>query len=146
MENQTKDQLEEAGRMDEEHEMYIREDVVDDTTRDAGKVALAIAILSTILLVVFYFAIRQHVMELSQRVDALHGLQTRVTSLETEVTALKSLPEKTRYMLMGVMTREMAHKAAYLGSQAASREQAAKILKARNLLDEIQKEFAAAAK
>jgi hypothetical protein len=101
--------------------------------------------MSIILLVVFYFGFRQNFTELRHKVEALNGLQSRVVTLEQDVTALKTLPQKTKYMLMGTMTQEMANKAAYLGTQAASKEQAAKILQARQLLDDIQKEFAAAA-
>lgn len=122
----------------------VQKDLID-TRKDSGKVAIAISIMSIVLLVVFYFGFRQNFTELRHRVEALNGLQTRVVTLEQDVAALKTLPQKTKYMLMGTMTQEMANKAAYLGTQAASKEQAAKILQARQLLDDIQKEFAAAA-
>jgi hypothetical protein len=122
----------------------VQKDLID-TRKDSGKVAIAISIMSIILLVVFYFGFRQNFTELRHKVEALNGLQSRVVTLEQDVTALKTLPQKTKYMLMGTMTQEMANKAAYLGTQAASKEQAAKILQARQLLDDIQKEFAAAA-
>ncbi|GAU08928.1 hypothetical protein [Desulfoplanes formicivorans] len=122
----------------------VQKDLID-TRKDSGKVAIAISIMSIILLVVFYFGFRQNFTELRHKVEALNGLQSRVVTLEQDVAALKTLPQKTKYMLMGTMTQEMANKAAYLGTQAASKEQAAKILQARQLLDDIQKEFAAAA-
>ena len=123
----------------------VERDLID-TRKDSGKVAIAISVMAIILLVVFYFGFRQNFTELKQRVDALNGLQTRVVTLEENVESLKTLPEKTRYMVMGTMTQEMANKAEYLTTQAASEEQGAKILQARKLLEEIQQEFAAAAK
>ena len=123
----------------------VQKDLID-TRKDSGKVAIAISLMAIILLVVFYFGFRQNFIELRQKVEALNGLQTRVVTLEQDVDALKTLPEKTRYMVMGTMTQEMANKAAYLTTQAASEEQSAKILQAKKLLEEIQQEFAAAAK
>lgn len=123
----------------------VQKDLID-TRKDSGKVAIAISIMAIILLVVFYFGFRQNFIELRQKVEALNGLQTRVVTLEQNVDALKTLPEKTRYMVMGTMTQEMANKAEYLTTQAASEEQSAKILQAKKLLEEIQQEFAAAAK
>lgn len=143
MEEQEKDMQTETQSVNYAEE--VQKDLID-TRRDSGKVAIAISIMSIILLVVFYFGFRQNFTELRHKVDALNGLQTRVVTLEEDVAGLKTLPEKTRYMLMGTMTQEMANKADYLGTQAASKEQAAKILQARKLLDEIQREFAAAAK
>ncbi len=143
MEEQEKDMQTETQSVNYAEE--VQKDLID-TRRDSGKVAIAISIMSIILLVVFYFGFRQNFTELRHKVDALNGLQTRVVTLEEDVAGLKTLPEKTRYILIWTMTQEMANKADYLGTQAASKEQAAKILQARKLLDEIQREFAAAAK
>jgi hypothetical protein len=144
MEAQEKDMQAENQSQNVNYAEEVQKDLID-TRRDSGKVAIAISIMSIILLVVFYFGFRQNFTELRHKVEALNGLQSRVVTLEQDVTALKTLPQKTKYMLMGTMTQEMANKAAYLGTQAASKEQAAKILQARQLLDDIQKEFAAAA-
>ncbi|MFA7166409.1 MAG: hypothetical protein WC124_11315 [Desulfoplanes sp.] len=123
----------------------VQKDLID-TRKDSGKVAIAIALMAIFLLVVFYFGFRQNFTELRHKVEALNGLQTRVVSLEQDVEALKALPEKTRYMVMGTMAQEMANKAEYLNTQAASEEQRAKILQAKKLLEDIQQEFAAAAR
>ncbi|MFA6809901.1 MAG: hypothetical protein WCR47_02455 [Desulfoplanes sp.] len=123
----------------------VQKDLID-TRKDSGKVAIAIALMAIFLLVVFYFGFRQNFTELRHKVEALNGLQTRVVSLEQDVEALKALPEKTRYMVMGTMAQEMANKAEYLNTQAASEEQRAKILQAKKLLENIQQEFAAAAR
>lgn len=123
----------------------VQKDLID-TRKDSGKVAIAIALMAIFLLVVFYFGFRQNFTKLRNKVEALNGLQTRVISLEQDVEALKTLPEKTRYMVMGTMAQEMANKAEYLNTQAASEEQRAKILQAKKLLENIQQEFAAAAR
>jgi len=123
----------------------VQKDLID-TRKDSGKVAIAIALMAIFLLVVFYFGFRQNFTELRNKVEALNGLQTRVISLEQDVEALKTLPEKTRYMVMGTMAQEMASKAEYLNTQAASEEQRVKILQAKKLLEDIQQEFAAAAR
>jgi hypothetical protein len=145
MEAQEKDMQAENQAQNVNYAEEVQKDLID-TRRDSGKVAIAISIMSIILLVVFYFGFRQNFTELREQVDALNGLQTRVVTLEEDVAGLKTLPEKTRFMLMGTMTQEMANKADYLGTQAASQEQADKIREAQRLLEEIQKEFAAAAR
>jgi hypothetical protein len=145
MEAQEKDMQAENQSQEVNYAEEVQKDLID-TRRDSGKVAIAISIMSIILLVVFYFGFRQNFTELKERVNALNGLQTRVVTLEEDVAGLKTLPEKTRYILMGTMTQEMAAKVDYLGTQAASPEQADKIREARRLLDEIQQEFAAAAR
>ncbi|WP_462324222.1 hypothetical protein [Desulfoplanes sp.] len=141
MEAQEKDMRTETQAVNYAEE--VQKDLID-TRKDSGKVAIAISIMSIILLVVFYFGFRQNLTELRHKVETLNGLQPRVVTLEQDVASLKTLPQKTKYMLMGTMTREMANTADYLGSQAASKEQAAKIRQARKLLEEIRQEFAAA--
>ncbi|BBD07341.1 hypothetical protein [Desulfovibrio ferrophilus] len=122
-------------------------EAVDKTSRDMGKVALLVAILSVVLLVVFFFGLNQNISGLSTRVDNLGVLKNDVDALggrmnvvEDRLVTLEGLPLKAKKMVMGTMLQEMAQRAAYLSTQLDGEGQNARLQQAIELMQQVQVE------
>lgn len=117
----------------------------DKTSRDMGKVALFVAILSVVLLVVFFFGLNQNLKGVSARVDGVAAINSDLTSrmvnVEDKIVALEKLPHKSKMMVMGTMLQDMAQRAAYLGSQMDTEGQSEKLQRAMELLQQVQTEI-----
>ena len=125
-----------------------QKDSFASTSKDMGKVAIVISILSVLLLVVFYFGMNQNLKGLSAKMDSLSGLQTeiqavdsKVSGLEEELSGLKNLPRQTKNMVLANSLHEMAQRASMLSSQVNTEAQSAKMIQAMDLLQQVQVEL-----
>lgn len=116
-----------------------------NTNRDLGKVALFISLLSVILLVVFFFGLNQNMTGLTNEVRDIPEMKQniatmgeRLNSMETEVAALRDLPEEARRMMVRSMLQEMSQRVGYMSIQVENEQQSAKLNQAAELLQEVQ--------
>ena len=123
----------------------IPKEVLAATNKDMGKVAIAISLLSVVLLVIFFFGLNQNINGLSKEVQSLSGLKGQVATLETSMgqmdsrlVELEKLPSKTRNLIIDQHLEEMASKTQYLSGQLEDKAQGEKLLQAQKLLREVQ--------
>jgi phage-related protein len=134
-------------------EQPIAQEIISDVRKDMGKVSMAISLLAVLLLVVFFFGLKQNVAGLEETVNTklqvvadlqnqIQSLDGKIGSVEEKVAALENLPEKTKKMILANMLQEMSQKAAYLSSQVGSEEQSARLKQAVKLLQQVQGDLA----
>ncbi|MGE4441626.1 MAG: hypothetical protein AB7D27_09075 [Desulfomicrobium sp.] len=116
--------------------------------RDMSKIALFASLAAVILLLGFYFNLNQNIKQLTQQVrdlsvikTAVSTLDTKVGTMESKVAELETLPAKTRAALMGSILQEMTQKTSYMSTQLQSPEQQEKLMKAKELIQQVQTEL-----
>jgi outer membrane murein-binding lipoprotein Lpp len=116
--------------------------------RDMSKVALFASLVAVILLLGFYFNLNQNLKNLTTQVQDLASIKTSVATLNTKVGTMESkvadletLPAKTRAALMSSILEEMSQKTSYMSSQLQSPEQQDKLMKAKELIQQVQTEL-----
>jgi hypothetical protein len=116
--------------------------------RDMSKMALFASLVAVILLLGFYFNLNQNIKDLTQQVQDLSVIKTTVSSLDTKVGTMESkvaeletLPAKTRAALMSSILQEMTQKTSYMSTQLQSPEQQEKLMKAKELIQQVQTEL-----
>ncbi len=116
--------------------------------RDLSKMALFASLAAVILLLGFYFNLNQNIKQLTQQVQDLSVIKTTVSSLDTKVGTMESkvaeletLPAKTRAALMSSILQEMTQKTSYMSTQLQSPEQQEKLMKAKELIQQVQTEL-----
>ncbi len=119
-----------------------------DTRRDMSKIALFASLAAVILLLGFYFHLSQNIKDLTQQVrdlslikTAVSSLDTKMNTMESKVADLETLPAKTRAALMSSILQEMTQKTSYMSTQLESEEQQAKLMKAKELIQQVQTEL-----
>lgn len=122
--------------------------VPDHTRKDMSKMALFASLAAVILLLGFYFHLNQSIKELTQQVQNLSLIKTTVSSLDTKIGTMESkvadletLPAKTRAALMSSILQEMTQKTSYMSTQLESDEQKDKLMKAKELIQQVQTEL-----
>ena len=118
------------------------------TRRDMSKMALFASIAAVILLLGFYFHLNQNIKHLTQQVQDLSVIKTTVSTLDTKVGTMESkvadletLPARTRATLMSSILEEMTQKTSYMSTQLESVEQQDKLMKAKELIQQVQTEL-----
>ena len=118
--------------------------------RDMSKVALFASLVAVILLLGFYFNLNQNLKNLTAQVQDLASIKTSVATLDTKVGTMESkvadletLPAKTRAALMSSILEEMSQKTSYMSGQLQSPEQQDKLMKAKELIQQVQTELKA---
>lgn len=118
------------------------------TRRDMSKIALFASLVAVILLLGFYFNLNQNIKNLTAQVQDLASIKTSVATLDTKVGTMESkvadletLPAKTRAALMSSILEEMSQKTSYMSSQLQSPEQQDKLMKAKELIQQVQTEL-----
>lgn len=116
--------------------------------RDMSKVALFASLVAVILLLGFYFNLNQNLKNLTTQVQDLASIKTSVATLNTKVGTMESkvadletLPAKTRAALMSSILEEMSQKTSYMSTQLQSSEQQDKLMKAKELIQQVQTEL-----
>lgn len=116
--------------------------------RDMSKAALFASIAAVVLLLGFYFHLNQNIKHLTQQVHDLSTLKSSVTTLDTKVGTMESkvadletLPAKTRAALMSSILHEMTEKTSYMSTQLESVEQQEKLMRAKELIQQVQTEL-----
>jgi hypothetical protein len=116
--------------------------------RDLSKMALFASLAAVILLLGFYFNLNQNIKQLTQQVQDLSVIKTAVSSLDTKVGTMESkvadletLPARTRAALMSSILQEMTQKTSYMSTQLDSPEQQDKLMKAKELIQQVQTEL-----
>ncbi len=116
--------------------------------RDMSKIALFASLAAVILLLGFYFNLNQNIRQLTQQVrdlsvikTAVSTLDTKVGTMESKVAELETLPAKTRAALMSSILQEMTQKTSYMSTQLQSPEQQEKLMKAKELIQQVQTEL-----
>lgn len=116
--------------------------------RDMSKIALFASLVAVILLLGFYFNLNQNIKHLTTQVQDLASIKTSVATLDTKVGTMESkvadletLPAKTRAALMSSILDEMGQKTSYMSSQLQSPEQQDKLMKAKELIQQVQTEL-----
>lgn len=116
--------------------------------RDMSKMALFASLVAVILLLGFYLHLNQNIKNLTQQVQDLAVIKTAVSSLdlkmntmESKVADLETLPAKTRAALLGSLLDEMSQKTSYMSQQLDSDEQRDKLMKAKELMQQVQTEL-----
>jgi len=116
--------------------------------RDMSKVALFASLVAVILLLGFYFHLNQNLKNLTTQVQDLASIKTSVATLDTKVGTMESkvadletLPAKTRAALMSSILAEMSQKTSYMSTQLQSPEQQDKLMKAKELIQQVQTEL-----
>jgi len=116
--------------------------------RDLSKMALFASLAAVILLLGFYFNLNQNIKHLTQQVQdlsviktAVSSLDTKVGTMESKVAELETLPAKTRAALMSSILQEMTQKTSYMSTQLQSPEQQEKLMKAKELIQQVQTEL-----
>jgi hypothetical protein len=118
--------------------------------RDMSKTALFASLVAVILLLGFYFHLNQNIKTLTAQVQDLASIKTSVATLDTKVGTMESkvadletLPAKTRAALMTSILEEMSQKTSYMSGQLQSPEQQDKLMKAKELIQQVQTELKA---
>ncbi|PKN41165.1 MAG: hypothetical protein CVU60_12015 [Deltaproteobacteria bacterium HGW-Deltaproteobacteria-18] len=113
--------------------------------RDMSKIALFASLAAVILLLGFYFNLNQNIKQLTMQVQdlaviktAVSSLDTKVGTMESKVAELETLPSKTRAALMSSILQEMTQKTSYMSTQLQSPEQQEKLMKAKELIQQVQ--------
>jgi hypothetical protein len=120
----------------------------DRPSRDKSKLALFASLAAVILLLGFYMHLNQNIKSLTQQVQDLASIKTSVATLDTKVGTMESrvadletLPAKTRAALMSSILEEMGQKTSYMSTQLQSPEQQDKLMKAKELIQQVQTEL-----
>ena len=116
--------------------------------RDMSRMALFASVAVVILLLGFYFHLNQNIKTLTQQVQdlsliktAVSSLDTKISTMESKVADLETLPAKTRATLMSSILQEMSQKTSYMSTQLESEEQKDKLMRAKELIQQVQAEL-----
>lgn len=116
--------------------------------RDMTKVALFISLTAVILLLGLYMRLHQDIEALNRQVQDLSAVKTTISTLdtkigtmETRVADLETLPAKTRAALMSSILQEINQKTSYMSTQLDSPEQQDKLMRAKELIQQVQTEL-----
>jgi hypothetical protein len=111
-----------------------------ETSRDMGKAALILTVITVVLLSVFYFMLSDQIAGNGKDVEALRanltGVGQNLAALDARVNGLENIPAKSKQMVIGAMIQEMTQKAAFLSRETADPAQKEKLDKALQLLKE----------
>ena len=141
-------------------------ELTQEARQGLGKAALIVALLAVVLMVVFFFSLRQNIAALDSQIkgtteaeEAVQAMQDKVASMDSKVGSLdnqladldnqvlslnkamdklEGLPQETKRMVYASKMNEMAQQAAMLGQDLddASKKKLAEVQK---LLKEVQK-------
>lgn len=126
---------------------------VDRSRRDIGRAALFIALVSVLLVVIFFFAISQNLRGLAEEITLAGERAAQVEALSTELTAqrdglaqlsgrMAALEENTRREFMAAQLAELSQRVAYLSMNMDTEEQTKELMQAWDLLNKVQAELA----
>jgi len=141
--------------LEKEQDKKLQTDFKQETHKEMGKVALIISILAVLLVAILFFGVNQNVKGVAQEVAKLQKLPekiailsgtvqemgTKVNTLDAKVARLEDLPQKTKNTIIANALEDMAAKTKYLATQVDNQEQANKLAKIQELLDQVQKEL-----
>lgn len=120
----------------------------DRPRKDSSRLALFASVAAMILLLGLYLHLNQNIKSLTQEVQDLASIKTSVATLDTKVGTMESrvadletLPAKTRAALMSSILEEMGQKTSYMSTQLQSPEQQDKLMKAKELIQQVQTEL-----
>ena len=143
-------------------------ELTQEARQGMGKAALIVALLAVVLMVVFFFSLRQNIASISSTVKGMTGAEEAVQTMENKVATLGSrvadldgelkavnkdvaslqkalnklegLPAEAKRMVYTSMVEEMSQQAALLGKQldSASKKKLAEVNK---LLEQIKKDL-----
>jgi cell division protein FtsB len=119
-----------------------------DSGRNMNKIAMFISLAAVILLLGLYMHLNQSLTTLNRQVQDLSAIKTTVSTLdtkintmETRVADLETLPAQTRAALMSSILQEMSQKTSYMSTQLDSPEQQDKLMRAKELIQQVQTEL-----
>ncbi|WP_027369294.1 hypothetical protein [Desulfovermiculus halophilus] len=127
-------------------------ELTQEARQGLGKAALIVALLAVVLMVVFFFSLRQNIAALDSQVKGVTGAEEAVQTMENKVATLDSrvadlnsnvedlsqavdklegLPQEAKRMVYASMMDEMAQKADMLGKDLdeASKKKLAEVQK-----------------
>jgi hypothetical protein len=81
------------------------------------------------------------VQDLSAIKTTVSTLDTKINTMETRVADLETLPAQTRAALMSSILQEMSQKTSYMSTQLDSPEQQDKLMRAKELIQQVQTEL-----
>ncbi len=141
-------------------------ELTQEARQGMGKAALIVALLAVVLMVVFFFSLRQNIAVLDSQIketskaeEAVQTMQNKVASMDSKVASLdnqladldnqvlslnkaldklEGLPEATKRMVYALQVNEMAQQAAMLG-QNLDKASKKKLAEVQKLLAEVQK-------
>jgi hypothetical protein len=139
----------------EEAPVSVNEVIEVNTSKDMGKVALVVAIISVLLVVISFYAVNRSVHHMEGELKGvaevktdvlllkkqMTGVEGQVTAVNGKIAQLEKLPAQAKKMVVAGMVQEMAQKASYLSGQVESADQAAKLQQAMELLTGVQAEM-----
>ncbi|MBC7356452.1 MAG: hypothetical protein H5U09_09705 [Desulfomicrobiaceae bacterium] len=115
-----------------------------------SKAALLASLTFIVLLAAAYFHLHAGVQRLTDELHDLAAIKGHVTRLdtkmgilETKVADLETLPTKTRAALLSSILQEMAQKTQYMSEQMFTPDQQDKLLRAKELVQQVQTELGA---
>lgn len=116
--------------------------------RDMSRIALFLSAAAIILLLGFFLHLNRNLKALTMQVQDLSAIKSTVTTLdtkigtmETKVADLETLPAKTRAALLSSILQEMSQKTSYMSTQLESPEQQDKLMRAKELIQQVQTEL-----
>ncbi|HMM38450.1 MAG TPA: hypothetical protein PKB11_06790 [Desulfovibrio sp.] len=113
------------------------------TGRDFGKLALVLALLSLVLVVIFFFGLSSNLKGISEEMRQVANLKTELAAVQAQMALVQSQPtEGSRKLLVSAMIEDMAQKAAFLGGMIQNEEQARRMAQVQESLRQIQLELA----
>lgn len=141
-------------------------ELTQEARQGLGKAALIVALLAVVLMVVFFFSLRQNIATLDSQIkgtskaeEAVQGMQDKVASMDSKVASLdnqladldnqvlslnkamdklEGLPQETKRMVYASKMNEMAQQAAMLGQDLDDTSKK-KLAEVQKLLKEVQK-------
>ena len=143
----------EAVHEDAASEEDVAEEVIQPapqkTQSDMGRMALLISLTLVLIMAVSYFFLARDIKGLTTEVQALNAVRSQVSeldakmgSVELRMSALESLPARTRRLVVRAMIQEMASKADFLAKDVDSDAEAAKLQEAITLLRQVEQGMA----
>jgi hypothetical protein len=128
------------------------QDVGKVSPRDMGKAAIIIAILSVVLLVIFFFGLNRNLAGLTKQVNQLSSLEGevaridqtvttvdgKVSAMDERMTELEKLPQKTRNMMIDQSLNELNDRLNYMSGYLGDEASSDKLYQAMQLLKQVQ--------
>lgn len=118
------------------------------TAMPRKKLPFFLALILFLALLGFYVHLNQNIQALTQQVQDLSTIKTNVSTLdtkiatmETRVADLETLPAQTRAALLSSILQEMSQKTSYMSTQVESPEQQDKLMRAKELMQQVQTEL-----
>ncbi|MES9994990.1 hypothetical protein [Desulfovibrio aminophilus] len=110
--------------------------------RDFGKLALVLALLSLVLMVIFFFGMSSNLKGISEEMRQVAGMKTELAAVHAQMALVQSQStEGSRKLLVNAMIEDMAQKAAFLGGMIQNEEQARRMAQVQESLRQIQLEL-----